>query len=155
MNSKTLDNLRIIKITGEYEEMARNLVLEGLLERFGFIDHSYNPDLKDILKTYGTDGTLFLIGFIREELICTGALTKEKEDTGRIQRMSVKKKYRRQGVANRMIKELELLAKEMGYKKIVLETNNNWISAIKFYRKNGYVEYHNDGECTHFIKTAE
>ena len=92
MNSKTLDNLTIIKITGEYEEMARNLVLEGLLERFGFIDHSYNPDLKDILKTYGTDGNLFLIGFIGEELICTGALTKEKEDTGRIQRMSVKKK---------------------------------------------------------------
>jgi len=41
---------------------------------------------------YKSNGNLFLIGFIGEELISTSALTKEKEDTGRIQRMSVKKK---------------------------------------------------------------
>lgn len=54
-----LYNLRIIKITKEFEDKARNLILEGLLERFGFIDHSCNPDLKSIIRTYSQNGNVF------------------------------------------------------------------------------------------------
>lgn len=152
MKSIILYRLHFKEITKEYNVAARNLLLDGLLERFGFIDHTYNPDLIDITQTYRIEVNVFLIGFLGNKLVCTGAVTKENENTGRIERMSVKKRYRRNGIANRMITELEVKAKGMGYKQNVLETNNDWKSAIEFYQRNGYKKYNNDGECTHFIK---
>jgi hypothetical protein len=86
-------DLMTFKMTKKYEAAAKELILEGFLERFGFIDHSLNPE-NNITETYNKEGSLFLIGLIEEQLVCTGALTKESGDTCRLQRMSVKLAFR-------------------------------------------------------------
>ena len=144
--------MKIFKITCEYEEEAKTLVLEGLKDRWGFIDESYNLDLNNIVQTYDIDGGIFLIGKLGDETVCTGAFTKEDSVTCQIKRVPVKKNYRRNGFAKSIVLELERHAKDMGYKRIVLETTNTWASAIEFYIKNGYIECLNDDHDIYFYK---
>ncbi|MFD2924052.1 hypothetical protein ACFS6F_09945 [Halobacillus naozhouensis] len=65
-------SIEILPIAKSFEEKARGLILDGLLERFGYIDVTLNPDLKDIMSTYHNIGHVFLVG---EELVATGVLT--------------------------------------------------------------------------------
>ena len=144
--------LQILPIDKKFEEEAKLLILDGLLERFGFVDHSLNPDLDNITKNYIKEGSTFLVALLDKELVATGALTKEGEQVGRVERMSVKRKYRRQGVGKSMLLAIESHAKSLSYRKLVLETNNDWDSAIKFYSINGYRSDLKDGQYTHFKK---
>lgn len=148
-------SIQITPITTQFEEAARQLILDGLEERFGFLDHSFNPDLRNIIRNYTQDGGVFLVCLENNIVLATGALTKEGSTSGRIQRMSVKKSHRRAGIAGLMLKTLEEKAREQGYKKLVLETNNEWHSAIGFYKKLGYQVDWKDEERSHFVKSLD
>ncbi|WP_096188832.1 GNAT family N-acetyltransferase [Evansella halocellulosilytica] len=147
------DRLVIQILNEENEEKCKELILLGLKERFGFIDHTLNPDLHKMFDYYSQNNRLFLTGFIDDTLVCTGALVEEKNTVGRIVRMSVKKEYRGRGIARRLLRELEDAAKNKGYRVIVIETNNRWKSALSLYHSSGYIDYLNDGDCTHMSKT--
>lgn len=153
MNVKDLQkSIQITPVTAQLEEAARQLILDGLEERFGFLDHSFNPDLKNIIRNYSQEGGVFLVGLQNNIVVCTGALTKEDSTSGRIQRMSVKKSHRRSGLAKLMMQALEKEASLQGYGKLVLETNNEWHSATEFYGKMGYQVDWKDEERSHFLK---
>ncbi|GIO29720.1 MULTISPECIES: GNAT family N-acetyltransferase [Paenibacillus] len=140
------------EVSKETQEHAKQVVLAGLKERFGTLDESLNQDLNEIVLNYNRIGNLFLVGKINTKVVCTGALTREEVDTGRIVRMSVQKEYRRQGIAQKMLKELERRAQAKGYKKIVLETTNSWHDAISFYKKHEYIEYDRNKYEVHMVK---
>ncbi|GEN52634.1 GNAT family N-acetyltransferase [Halobacillus faecis] len=145
----TLDILPLYKAV---EDDARELILAGFLERFGFIDHSLNPDLKDMMGTYSKDGYVFFVAFDHGELVATGAVTKEDDRVGRIERMSVKKAYRRKGIGQRMLSKLEDAARSSQYERLVLETHNTWENAVRLYASNGYHLVSDDGQRYHFEK---
>jgi GNAT superfamily N-acetyltransferase len=46
--------------------------------------------------------------------------------------------FRGQGIATKILGQLELWAEELGYQKCILETGNRQLSAIALYKKNGY-----------------
>ncbi len=148
-------NISFAKITAESRDPARRLILEGFRERFGFIDPTLNPDLADPVSWYSRQGLLFLTGSLEGQIVCTGAVTYEEEGTARIERMSVKKEYRRQGLAARMLLALERSAFDMGYRKIVLETNRDWESAVQLYLVNGYAIIGENDERFHFRKELD
>ncbi|WP_430507641.1 hypothetical protein [Rossellomorea marisflavi] len=51
----------ISRIIPEECEQAKNLILEGFRERFGWIDETLNPDIKDIAASYdGVDNHFFV-----------------------------------------------------------------------------------------------
>lgn len=151
MNSVT-DEVKFEPVTLDTQDIAKSLILEGLAERFGFIDYSLNPDLNNIVDSYLKQGNIFLIGSIQGELICTGALVYEEKNIGRIVRMSVKKEYRRQGLANRTLEKLEEIAKDMGYTRLVLETNIDWRSATQFYKSCGFIKLNKEDGLIHMSK---
>lgn len=126
------------------QEQARTLILSGLGEHFGYIDEMLNQDLSDIVASYVEKGHIFLIGSIGNDVVCTGALVRESQFTGRVVRMSVAKEYRRQGFGTAMLQRLTHFAKEKGYRRLLVETNNDWYDAIGFYRRLGFVEYDRD-----------
>jgi len=145
-NENILNNLQILPINMNLENEARKLIYEGLSERFGVIDTMLNPDLKNIVENYIKKDDIFIVGLYKGNLICTGAIIKENEQTGRIVRMYVKKDYRRMGIARHIVKILEKYGKQMKFIKIVLETTDDWKSAIKLYEKCGYQKFaHFDG----------
>lgn len=57
-----------------------------------------------------------------------------------VKRMFTLPEARGKGVATRALVELEEWAKELGYKKCVLETGVNQPEAIALYRKRGYLQ---------------
>ena len=59
-------------------------------------------------------------------------------DQMEITNIVVKKDYRKNGIGNILLNKLISLAKENKKTKIILEVNENNISAIKLYEKNGF-----------------
>lgn len=144
--------LVIEEVSKDTQEHAKHIVLTGLKERFGSLDESLNQDLNEIVLNYICRGNHFLVGRINTKVICTGALIRKEVDTGRIVRMSVQKEYRRHGLAQKMLKELERRAQAKGFKRIVLETTNSWHDAISFYKKNEYKEFARNEYEVHMVK---
>ena len=67
-----------------------------------------------------------------------GAIKPFDKNAVEVKRMFVLPKKRGEGIAQKVLQELEIWAKEMGYKKCVLETGKRQVEAVKFYQKCGY-----------------
>ena len=142
----------ITPIEKHQSEQAKNVILSGFLERFGFIDHTLNPDIHDISMEY--DGTQhhFFVGKEKDQIICTGAIRKETGDTYQIVRMSVLSSYRKRGLGRIMLQHLEGKAKSFGARRLILETNKQWADAIRFYQNSGYIYIEEDEVSCYFEK---
>jgi ribosomal protein S18 acetylase RimI-like enzyme len=126
---------------------AVTLILEGLAEHFNAIDPTLNPDLNNIEESYQRQGSLFFVAELNDDLVGTGALVAETEDTGRIVRVSVASSHRRMGIGRLITKHLIQEAYRFHFSQIVVETNEDWYDAIRLYRRCGFTEYdRRDGE---------
>jgi putative acetyltransferase len=76
----------------------------------------------------------------------SGALRQFADDTMEVKRMYVPPAQRGQGIASTILSELENWAKELEYKKCVLETGHNQPEALKLYDKSGYRRIPNYGQ---------
>ena len=127
---------------------VKQLILDGLVEHWGFLDPTLNPDLNNIAQTYARGD--FVVACIDGEIVGTGAIIPEGKN-GRVVRMSIKKEKRRQGYATIILNHLIDIAKEKGYEHVVLETTSTWQEVIQFYLRNGFIiTHHADGD-THFV----
>jgi putative acetyltransferase len=98
-------------------------------------------DMDDIQKSYFENGGTFLGMFKDGEMICTGALRRLDEETCELKRLWLLNEYHGQGLGYRMLQELLSTAREMGYKRIRLETDPVAQSrALEFYKGAGFYE---------------
>ncbi len=67
-----------------------------------------------------------------------GAIRPYTSDTLEVKRMYVSEEHRGKRIATAILKELEKWAKELGYKKCILETGIKQFAAIALYKKIGY-----------------
>jgi len=67
-----------------------------------------------------------------------GAIKHFDTDAVEVKRMFVIEKFRGEGIAVNTLLELEKWAKEMGYKKCILETGERQVEAVKLYHKCNY-----------------
>lgn len=75
-----------------------------------------------------------------------GAIKAYNAETGEIKRMFVHPEHRKKGVANAVLQELELWAKELRFASCVLETSFKLENAIALYKKFGYRQIPNYGQ---------
>ncbi|NBD35098.1 MAG: GNAT family N-acetyltransferase [Chloroflexi bacterium] len=117
---------------------AKTLILEGLVEHWGALDPTLNPDLDDIATTYA-EGR-FLTAWQGKRLVGTGAILPEAgaEGTARVVRMSVARGCRRQGIGRALLDALCATARKVGYRRLVLETTATWHGVIDFYEIYGF-----------------
>jgi GNAT superfamily N-acetyltransferase len=116
---------------------ARALVLAGLVEHWGWLDETKNPDLDDIAASYANG--CFLCAWQDERLVATGALLPAgKPDSWQVVRMSVAAELRRTGLGKQMLEALEQEARLRGARRLVLETTATWHDVIAFYLRRGY-----------------
>lgn len=134
------EQLVIRPFCSDDQEAAKQLVLSGLGERWGWIDPSLNPDLNDIAASYAEG--IFLVGYLGDTLVATGALLPELTPEGvnalRVVRMSVRADLRRQGIGRRVLDALLDHARQQGCPLIVLETTSTWTDAVRFYERYGF-----------------
>jgi putative acetyltransferase len=79
-----------------------------------------------------------IVGYENDKPVGCGAIKKYSEETAEIKRMFVIEEYRGQGIAKRILRELETWARELNYSYSILETGKNQPTAICFYQKSGY-----------------
>ena len=134
------------------QKAVKSLILAGLGEHFEIINPKLNPDLNDIFSSYIEHGHIFVVCESNATLVGTGALIKEKKEVGRIVRVSVAGSHRKQGIGRLITEHLISAATMQGYNQIVVETNDDWVGAIRLYQQCGFKEYdHCNGEI-HLIK---
>jgi len=129
---------------------------------------SSNPDFKylvtlmdeDLRKRYGVaqsayegyndvgDITTILVAYVDQEAVGCGCFRKFNDNTVEIKRMYVKPAYRGQGIAARILTDLEAWAQERGYSHSILETGKKQPEAIHLYEKSGYAITINYGPYT-------
>ncbi|WP_202409532.1 GNAT family N-acetyltransferase [Hufsiella arboris] len=78
--------------------------------------------------------------------LACGAIKQFDDASMEVKRMYTSPGYRSQGVASKVLGELEKWAAELAYKKCVLETGVRQPEAIALYKKNGYQVIENYGQ---------
>lgn len=147
-----MDNITVRPFRIADQKAVRELILEGLGEHFGVIKPELNPDLDNIYSHYIKPGNLFLVCDLDGEIIGTGALIEEMDRTGRIVRVSVAQSYRRQGIGRLITGQLIKAAPGYGFNRIVVETNEDWFSAIRLYQNFGFQEFDRRNGEIHLFK---
>jgi GNAT superfamily N-acetyltransferase len=100
----------------------------------------WDEDLNHIEDVYLKDGE-FLVGTVDGKIVSMGALKRISSAVGEIKRMRTDPKFWRQGFAQAILNRLEERARELGYQKLVLDTQTvAQKAAQRLYEKNGYHE---------------
>ena len=107
-----------------------------------------NGDSNDFFAQFNKIDLLnnVVIAYVNFSPAGCGAIKEFNNFTMEIKRMYVRNEMRRKGVAVDILNNLENWARELGYKKCVLETGDQMIEAIGLYRKNGYRVIPNYGQ---------
>ena len=121
---------------------ARRLINDGLGERFGYVDETRNPDLDDIAAYHTAHSHTFVVAERNGGLVGTGGLVVELGGaTGQMVRVSVRSDLRGQGVGRAIVEHLLDVARMRGLKRVWMETNAGWTSAIRLYERCGFAQY--------------
>lgn len=75
-----------------------------------------------------------------------GAIKKYDHDIMEIKRMFVPLEWRGKGIAGKVLNELQTWARELGYRKCILETGDKMTAAIGLYKKNHFRVIPNYGQ---------
>jgi len=75
-----------------------------------------------------------------------GAVKAYAEGTGEVKRMFVRPPFRGQGIAGKVLNDLEVWGKELGFHTLLLETGKAQPEAIRLYTKSGYKIIPNYGQ---------
>jgi GNAT superfamily N-acetyltransferase len=87
-----------------------------------------------------------VVVYFEENPVGCGAIKEFSPDVMEVKRMYVPLNQRGQGIASLVLQELENWAKELGYKKCILETGKKQPEAIRLYEKSGYKSIPNYGQ---------
>lgn len=111
-----------------------------LAERDG-ADHPFYAQYNKIDKI-----KLVVIGYSENKPVSCGAIKEYEPGIMEVKRMFTLPDYRGKGIAAIILNELENWAKELAYKKCILETGIKQPEAIRLYEKNGYKLIPNYGQ---------
>lgn len=96
----------------------------------------YNITLRQEFDEYDTPETKYIVLLDDAFPVATCRLYEIDEESATIGRVVVLPEYRNKGLGSMVIKEAEKWIRELGYKKIVIDSRD---VAVKFYEKLGYV----------------
>tara|TARA_R110002072_G_scaffold26823_2_gene88225 strand:- start:1091 stop:1561 length:471 start_codon:yes stop_codon:yes gene_type:complete len=136
-NSKNKDFINLVKHLDAYLKITDE-------DEHDFYNQFNNIDvLKEVIVIYAE--TEINSAQVKIPVGC-GAFKKFNDIAVEVKRMYVVPEKRGQGFAQKIVSELEIWAKELGYKKCVLETGKRQVEAVKFYKKCGYSIISNYGQ---------
>ncbi len=129
-------------ITNEKDERFIELVKE--------LDNEYFQIHGDIVRKYDEyndldDPHIVILALNWGKPIACASFRLFDKDTIEIKRVYVKRRYRRKGIAYKLVKQLEKLAIEENFRYSVIETGKDNTAAISLYKKMGYETIDNFG----------
>ncbi len=141
-----MKELQIQEISAR-DERARRLVdcfVSEVRERLGEFDpaRSVSAEPEEMSPPNGA----FLVAFIDGVPVACGGLKRFRDDVGELKRMFVAKEARGQGLGRKILDALEVRARELGFRELVLDTAAPLVEATKLYASAGFesIEAYND-----------
>lgn len=140
-----MENVKFRQFEKKDEEAIHDLHIEGLKQSGSFIDdpkarEQLDKDLKRIREEYVENDGEFFVALMNDRLVGMGALRKIDELTAEIKRMRIKPEYQGKGIGSLILDKLIEKAKELGYKKLILDTSVKQVIAQKLYISRGFKE---------------
>jgi putative acetyltransferase len=89
---------------------------------------------------------LYVAAFMDDSPMGCGALREFDSATAEVRRMYVRAPYRRQHVGRAILAHLISAARELGYRRLILETGDRQEPAIAFYENHGFSRIDRFGE---------
>lgn len=87
-----------------------------------------------------------IVAYINGKAIGCGAIREYDTDLVEIKRMFVSINARGQSVGSKILAELEVWAKDLGFKNTILETGEMLPEAIRLYKRNNYIQIPSYGQ---------
>lgn len=135
-------NLKTVRTNSENKDFI-NLVkqLDAYLKITDGDEHDFYNQFNniDVLKNV-------IVIYKNEVAVGCGAIKKYNSEAVEVKRMFVSLDERGKGFAQKLLTELEIWAKELGYNKCILETGKRQVEAVKFYHKCNYKVIPNYGQ---------
>jgi ribosomal protein S18 acetylase RimI-like enzyme len=132
-------NIKVLRTSRENSDFIHLIELldEDLVERYGVLQKQFDPHNK-------VDSIRDVVIIQKDNMpVACGAFKEYDPNTIEIKRIFVIKEHRNQGLARLLVKTLEEMAREKGYKYAVLETGIGQPEAIGLYQKLGYERIQN------------
>ncbi len=137
--------VRVATIGFEVVDPRSAAALEALAAYFGEL-HRRFPDGFDPGDTLVADAPAmrrpngsFVVARADDTVAACGGIHRHDDVTGEIKRMWVHPDWRGEGLGRRMLERLEAEVAALGYRRVVLDTNNTLTEAISLYERAGYV----------------
>ena len=126
--------LTLVRTDPRNEDAAR--LIEALCAELS--ERYHRPPSPFLLEEAMTPRAALIVARLDGEPVGCGALRQIDDRTVEVKRLYVVPKARRRGVSRRVLAELERLAAEFGYEKIILETGIHQPEALSLYHAAGY-----------------
>ena len=132
------------------ESVITNEKDERFIELTKELDNEYFQNIGDAVFKYQdyndlNDPHIVILVLNWSKPIACGSFRLFDKDTIEIKRLYVKKRYRRKGIAYKMVKQLEKMAIEENFRYSIIETGKDNEAAISLYRKLDYEPIENFG----------
>ena len=151
-SNSTTEPITIRPFRSDDQSTVRRLILAGLGDHFGHIDETKNPDLDDITASYVDQGACVIVAESEGAIVGAGTLKIEAPGIGRLVRMTVARDQRGRGLGRKLVAHLLDEARRRGYRRVVVETTDDWEVAIGLYRACGFeTEGFRDGDIHMYL----
>ncbi len=123
-----------VKLCGELEICLDEMVGK-VIQRDKYHKYNLRDDIHDVYLAYA-DG----------EAVGCGSYKRYDEENAELKRVFLRKEYRGQGIAKKLLSLIERDAKNAGYQYMILETGELLKESVGLYRHTGYETIPNYGQ---------
>ncbi|MGH1520129.1 GNAT family N-acetyltransferase [Chryseobacterium sp. JK1] len=126
---------------------SSNTDFQNLVKSLDATLSEHNGENDDFFAQFNTIDTIknCVVAYINDIPAACGAFKPFSEDTVEIKRMFTHPDFRKKGLASAIVKELEIWAKNLGFKKAILEISVDLKNAISVYEQSGFYKIPNYG----------
>ena len=131
---------KIANTAADFEE-SKNLFEEyALTLNIDLSFQNFENELKYINVKYNKPGGILLLAQIEAHSIGCAGVRKLDDETAELKRMYVRNEFRGRHIGVQLLERSLILAKELGYKKIRLDSLVNMTKAQELYRSFGFYQ---------------
>lgn len=140
----TFGNYKLVQGSSQQTNEIQNLVF-NVLNEYGLKQGEIDFCLKDVDLHYFQKGGYFGVLLDQnDKIVATGGLYKLDDQSVELRKMYLSSEHRGKGLGKFLLKALIEKAKELGFKRIELETASVLKEAIGLYQKFGFQPFNSD-----------
>ena len=133
MRREEMREMRFVK-TDVQSSDAQMLLEELNTTLVGILGH--NGQKHVCLDDFRLDRSFFVIGYDGDTPVCCAGVRRFDDTTGEVKRVFARNNHR--GYGSKLMAGVETLARECGYRRLILECREGNPRAIDFYQREGY-----------------